>query len=124
MVINLQKLEEDKKVIEHDECIVTIQRLARSEKIKVEGDSLDEEGNLDIAKHSKNKFVASITEVEGLTDENQEPITIEKHARELIFEYGSDEMVTKIMKAINSFTVAEEKKSEELENDSTDTQIG
>ena len=124
MKLDLTKLQNDTKEVEHDDCIVTVKRLTRSEKIDLSSNALGEDGKIQMGEYSKLMFVNSIEDVEGLTNEANQPITVEEHARELIWEYAPETFVNDIKDAIESFTKADEKKSELLEDDSIPTQIG
>lgn len=118
MVLNLSKIKNDNKTVQVEDLLVEVKRLSRSEKIDVSTKAMGEDGEISSGEYSKAMFVASITDIDGLTDENGNKIGIEEHARELIWEYGEDKVVEAIKDAIQSFEVAEEKKSEELENES------
>lgn len=133
MKFNLAKLKADNIIIANTDDVfagtelaeegftVEVKRLTRAEKIDVSSNALDENGNVSQGEYSKAMFVSSIVAVGGFTDENGEEITIEKHVRELIWEYSPDQLVDEIRKAIESYRLVDEKKSELLESDLVDT---
>lgn len=136
MVFNLASLKEDNTVITNtDEAFigtvladspfsVEIKRLKRAEKIDTMSSAVDENGNISNGEYSKTLFVNSIASVDGMVDENNQPLGLEDGIREIIWEYGSDTLVEKIKSVIQGFNEVEQKKSEELESDSEATQIG
>ena len=97
--------------------MIEISKLKRADNINLLSGSVDEDGNIKQGDYSKNQFIASISAVDGFVDENQAPISIEDGVRELIWEHGSDVLVTTINSKIKSFNILEEKKTEVLEED-------
>ncbi len=136
MIFNLAKLNAENVVLSNEDeqfvgtelemqsFMIVVKRLTRADKINVGADSADENGKISSGEYSKAMFVNSITEVDGFTDENQQPISIENSVRELIWEYSPDVMVEAIKKAIESFDIKDEKKSEEQEAPSLDIPTG
>ena len=117
MVLNLSKIKNDNKTVQVEDLLVEIKRLSRAEKIDVSIKAMGEDGELSSGEYSKAMFIASIADIDGLTDENGNKIGIAEHARELIWEYASDKVVQDIRDAIQSFEIADEKKSEESETE-------
>ncbi len=104
--------------------MIEISKLKRADNINILNGSVDEDGNIKQGDYSKKHFIASISAVDGFVDENQAPISIEDGVRELIWEHGSDVLVTTINSKIKSFNILEEKKTEVLEDDLVPTVPG
>ena len=136
MIFNLAKLKseniiltnEDEKFVgtelELQPFMIEVKRLSRSEKIDVATKALGDEGAISGGKYSEVMFKEAIVNVEGFTDENQQPISLEAGVVGLIWEYAPDTMVNAIKDAIQSFDISEEKKSDQQEQDSLDTPNG
>jgi len=136
MIFNLKKLNNDNKFLsntdekfigtelELQEFTVEVKRLTRAQTIDMSVDSLDEKGQISSGEFSKLKFVNSIADVIGITNEDGQEIGIKEGARELIWEYAPDLLLNAIKETIASYDIAEQKKSESLETDSQNTQSG
>ena len=104
--------------------MIEISKLKRADNINLLSGSVGEDGTIKQGDYSKTQFIASITNVDGFVNENQEPINIEDGVRELIWEHGSDLLVTAINSKIKSFSDIEDKKKEVLEDDLVPTVPG
>ena len=136
MIFNLAKLKEDSIFVTNTDSAfagttladspfsIEVKRLKREEKIDTMSKALDGEGNISNGVYSKTLFINSIASVDGMLDENGNPIGLEDGIREIIWEYGADILVDRVKKAIESFNAVEEKKSEVLEGDLEPTPIG
>lgn len=110
--------------LELQEFMIEVKRLSRADKIDVASEAMGDNGTISSGKYSEAMFKASIVNIEGLTDEEGDAITMDTKAVDLIWEYAPDLMVNAIKEKIESFNVVAEKKSESLENGYQDTPIG
>lgn len=136
MILNLSKLTNQNIVLSNEDeqfigtdlelqpFMIEIKRLSRADKINVATESVSENGTISSGEYSKAMFINSIVAVEGFTNENNEPITLEKQVRELVWEFAPDALVNAIKEKIDSFDIKEEKKSEEQEPVLADTPNG
>ena len=136
MIFNLNKLKSENIILtntdeqfvgtdlELQEFMIEVKRLSRADKIDVASEAMGENGTISSGKYSEAMFKASIVNIEGLTDEEGNAITMDTKAVDLIWEYAPDLMVNAIKEKIESFNVVAEKKSESLENGYQDTPIG
>ncbi len=127
MIFNLTKLTVANVIVSNEDeqfvgtgldlqpFMVEVKRLTRADKINIAQTSADDNGKIGTGEYSQAMFINSIVAVDGFVNEHQEPITIDKKVRELIWEHAPDEMVQAIKKAIESFDIKDEKKSEEQE---------
>ena len=104
-------------VFANEPFIIEISKLPRAETINILTGSVDDEGVLKQGDYSKLLFIASITNVDGFVDENQQPIGLEDGVSEIIWEYSPDILVNAIKAKIQSFNAVEEKKKETSEQD-------
>ena len=136
MIFNLNKLKSENIILtntdeqfvgtdlELQEFMIEVKRLSRADKIDVASEAMGDNGTISSGKYSEAMFKASIVNIEGLTDEEGNAITMDTKAVDLIWEYAPDLMVNAIKEKIESFNVVAEKKSESLENGYQDTPIG
>lgn len=136
MIFNLNRLKSENIILtntdeqfvgtdlELQEFMIEVKRLSRADKIDVASEAMGDNGTISSGKYSEAMFKASIVNIEGLTDEEGNAITMETKAVDLIWEYAPDLMVNAIKEKIESFNVVAEKKSESLENGYQDTPIG
>lgn len=136
MQFNLSKLTQENVILSNEDeqfvgtdlelqpFMIEVKRITRADKINIASDSANDEGIISSGEYSKAMFINSIVSVDGFTDENQTPITINENVRELIWEYAPDALVDAIKGKIQSYDVKEEKKSDEPEAPSLDTPIG
>jgi len=109
--------------LENDNFSVSIKNISRIDNINLSVAFQNEDGTINAGGYSFEKFKASISEVSGFYDENDEELSFDDTIK-FLWENAPKELEEAISKAIDSFKIIEEEKKSETESLTEDTQNG